>query len=973
MLKKLSLGNVAAKITGAVISSTGSQITYTTEDPHNLYEGARVTVVGLATNTGANIVNGIISQVPSSVTMIVNPTTAISSPGTQPTGSGTLYGVNGASANVKLRYAQPVVVPRPTNYNYIAPTISVVSNGTASNTITLGYSGVANPSVLIHKVVRTYNGVDTIVSTSSATFTDTSTFAAGSTVSYTYTISNTAGSVSASDSVIVLFINAPVINNISAVEKTQNRINFSWNTPSANTAITSYTITRSIDNVTFTSISPGTTTENNYTDNNATGGNTYYYKVQAIGTSATSNTSPSSGSVVPYYITDPANLVATATTSILNSVSLSWTASSGSNPANPNYVIERAYSTDNNTFGSWSALNSTNSTSYTDTTVADGTYYKYRIQAVNAEVSSNFITSSSVLPNYLPTPSAPNVSNQSTAVVISGSYTGNPEPSVVLLRRSSNGGSTWTTITTITPTVYGSYSYVDNTVAQNTSYIYQVQVQNNIATSAWGASSTSVLTLSIPFLPSPMITSVNPVAGTSDQLLISWNAATVNNAVTPITGYTLQRATNSGFTVNVTNISVSSSANTYTDTGRTIGTTYYYRMTATNSIGTTGYSNTASGAIVLINGTATVSVTTATAYYNSTVSLSANTNPNRSVQFQFSSDNSTWTNFGDPITSDATTGNITKISDVITGNVNTTVYYRIQVAQDSIYLEQYSSVASKTVTSNPLSQTKSASSTTSVTVTVTDVNGNTVSGATVAFTYCYYGDTTYRTGTSVTTNSSGQATYTFGTQTQSINIATAISKTNYTSNSNANSTNKGIHTVNVPQTESYNPSAVGSYAEANGGGYRLGGYSYLYSGYFGSNQGRQYSAAAYSSFSWAAIDAGTITAVSVYLTRINSIGGSSARMSYGTHTDTNLATTWGSISGKIQNRVFGTANVPAYNASTNQNATVALSTSYFGSGQKGLLFGHDTETTANTNDYMAIDTSPTLTITFYRNPTSSLV
>jgi hypothetical protein len=791
MLKKLSLGNVAARVTGAVISSTGSQITYTTEDPHNLYEGARVTVVGLATNTGANIVNGIISQIPSSVTMIVNPTTAISSPGTQPTGTGTLYSVNGAGANVKLLYAQPVVVNRPTTYNFIIPTISVVSNGTASNTITLNYSGVANPSALTQKLVR---GSTNIPITANP-ITDNGPFTSGSTVSYTYTVSNSAGSVSASTSVIVLYINTPTGVTATSTPSTKNNITINWTAPTSNTPITSYTLLRSIDNFTFTTLTTVISSAAiSTTDTPVVPGTTYYYKVQAIGTNASSPTSTASNGATPYYINDPTSFTATATPSTLNSVSLSWTAPSGSYPSsNVSYTIQRASSTNNVNFGSWSTLGlPTTSTSYVDTTVANETYYKYQIQANNGQVTSSFVTSSSVLPNYLTTPNTPTVNYVSTstsALVISGSYTGNPAVSTTYLQRSSNSGTNWTTIATGSS---ATLSYTDANVSQNVSYVYRVQAQNSIATSAYSAASTSIKTYSIPLLPSPMITSVTPVAGTSDQLLISWNSATVNNAITPIASYTLQRATDSLFTTNLVTLStvISPSANTYTDTERTIGTTYYYRMTATNSIGTTGYSNTGSGTIVLVNGTATTTVTTSTAYYNSTVSLYATTDivaGGRSVQFQVSTDNSSWSNLGSAQTSNATTGTTPTITSSVTNNAGTTLYYRAVVAQDNKYLLTTSNTVTKTVTANPPNITGAVSTTvinigSSVTLSANlkDVSGANVASEVVGWQASTDGSS-WSNITTATTNASGNAAYVWTPGSSSWNYVRAYhsSSTNY--------------------------------------------------------------------------------------------------------------------------------------------------------------------------------------------------
>ncbi len=104
----------------------------------------------------------------------------------------------------------------------------------------------------------------------------------------------------------------------------------------------------------------------------------------------------------------------------------------------------------------------------------------------------------------------------------------------------------------------------------------------------------------IPYLsppPAPTVPShptnllANPVS--SSQINLSWTAPTDNGGST-ITGYMIERSADSGSTWSTIVPTTGSTGTTYPDTGLTAGTTYTYRVSAINAIGTSSPSNTAS-------------------------------------------------------------------------------------------------------------------------------------------------------------------------------------------------------------------------------------------------------------------------------------------------------------------------------------------------------------------------------------------
>lgn len=85
----------------------------------------------------------------------------------------------------------------------------------------------------------------------------------------------------------------------------------------------------------------------------------------------------------------------------------------------------------------------------------------------------------------------------------------------------------------------------------------------------------------------PGIPVITATAGNT-EVDITWTAPLDGGSA--ITGYTLQRSTTGGGSGFSTINSPSAGATSYTDTGRSNGTTYYYRLSATNAIDTSSYS-----------------------------------------------------------------------------------------------------------------------------------------------------------------------------------------------------------------------------------------------------------------------------------------------------------------------------------------------------------------------------------------------
>jgi len=113
-----------------------------------------------------------------------------------------------------------------------------------------------------------------------------------------------------------------------------------------------------------------------------------------------------------------------------------------------------------------------------------------------------------------------------------------------------------------------------------------------------------------PSAPGTLIAGANG----SSQVNLTWGASTAGSACT--VGYTIYRSTVAGFTPSNANQLATSTGTTYSDTGVTAGSTYYYIVEATDVAGASAASNTA---------TATTSGSTCTTNCNSSdaVAISA--------------------------------------------------------------------------------------------------------------------------------------------------------------------------------------------------------------------------------------------------------------------------------------------------------------------------------------------------------------
>ncbi len=154
--------------------------------------------------------------------------------------------------------------------------------------------------------------------------------------------------------------------------------------------------------------------------------------------------------------------------------------------------------------------------------------------------------------------------------------------------RSTNSGSTWSILVANTGSTGTTYS--NTGLSASTTYTYRVSAINAIGTSSPSGIS-SATTGSVVTVPQPP-TNLAATAPSSSQINLSWTAA--GNGGSAITGYKVDRSIDGGTTWSTIVSNTGSTSTTYSNTGLSASTTYTYRASAINTIGTSIPSNTAS-------------------------------------------------------------------------------------------------------------------------------------------------------------------------------------------------------------------------------------------------------------------------------------------------------------------------------------------------------------------------------------------
>ena len=137
--------------------------------------------------------------------------------------------------------------------------------------------------------------------------------------------------------------------------------------------------------------------------------------------------------------------------------------------------------------------------------------------------------------------------------------------------RSTTSGFAASASTQIGTTAAGTNSFTDTGLTGNTTYYYLVEATNASGTSLASNQASATTNATQPAPP----TNLTATAVSSSQINLSWTASTTAGVYYEVFG-----STTPGFTPSESNLLASASGTTYSNTGLTAGTTYYYAVEA---------------------------------------------------------------------------------------------------------------------------------------------------------------------------------------------------------------------------------------------------------------------------------------------------------------------------------------------------------------------------------------------------------
>ena len=443
--------------------------------------------------------------------------------------------------------------------DYKASSAPTVTAGTDSQgRPTLKWNAVSGAAKYEVYRARSKDGTYTKYSTTTGTaYTNSSYLTSGATYYYkvrALDANGNAGPYSAVVSVTCrLKLTAPTVTGST---DSQGRPTLKWN---AVTGAAKYEVYRARskdgDYIKYSTVTGTSYTNTSYIEN----GNTYYYKVRALGSDGTAG--PDSTPVSVTYKAPFGAPLVTGSKDSQGRPALKWDKVTDA----AKYEVYRARSKD----GTYSLMSTQSATGYTNTSyLANGTTYYYKVRALKANgTASAYSSVVTITYGTVPTPAAPAMRSakaDSAGITVSWDTAANAVTYNVY--RTADAGSSWTQVAS---SVKGT-SYKDTTVQKGVKYGYKVRGVAADGKTLGPMSSTGVTAKVTAASTTPDYVKLTSAKRVTGGIQLTWESAA--DAKT----YNVYRKVDgaSGWTL----LASSVSGTTYKDTSGKSGTTYAYTV-----------------------------------------------------------------------------------------------------------------------------------------------------------------------------------------------------------------------------------------------------------------------------------------------------------------------------------------------------------------------------------------------------------
>lgn len=358
--------------------------------------------------------------------------------------------------------------------------------------------------------------------------------------------------------------------DLAAVAPTHLSVSLSW--VDASNTETCHFLERSADGVNWSVIATLDRNVTTFTDETASAGTSFVYRVSAAngsGASSPSNEAFVSVPPTPAVPNAPSGLSASL---VSGAVRLVWTDNSTDETG---FILERSING-----GAYAVLATvgTGVATVTDSSAPAGSTCTYRVCSVNAVGASAPSGAASIALPAPPPVAASGLTATATPTSVTVAWVDNAtNESSYRLERSANGGAFLLWI--VLPA--NSTRYVDTSVSVGSTYAYRVVASNSAGNAAASNAASVIVPGVVPLAPS----SLGGIAASRTQINLSW----IDNA-TNETGFLVERSTNGSTWTQVG--MVGANVRTYNATGLKSNTTYYFRVRAYNSYGNSAYTST---------------------------------------------------------------------------------------------------------------------------------------------------------------------------------------------------------------------------------------------------------------------------------------------------------------------------------------------------------------------------------------------